>query len=126
MHRRQELGAGRRADRISPPPLTSVITEFGSEPTSVESHDSLDSLAKKQRKRAEPGGARHPTFLFQGTIHPPDSLSKFCSEWNLVLETGIGQHAWDTSKVPSVALWSSQEAEGLRFCSDSVLPLMGP
>lgn len=54
-------------------PLTA---ELGAEPTPVESHDLLGSLAKEERKRAGFWeGGWNPTFLFCGPLLPGDSFS---------------------------------------------------
>lgn len=47
-----------------------VITHFDLQPTPVESHDLLGSLAKEERKRAGLGGCYSLTFLF----HAPPFL----------------------------------------------------
>lgn len=64
-----------------------VITDFGTKPTPVESHDSLGALAREERKRAGLGGCYSPTFLF----HSPSP--SWCLILCLILLQGPGGRA---------------------------------
>lgn len=77
----QEHGWGRRWRGA----VFLLITEFGTEPTPIESHDALGSLAKEERKRAGSGrGAGTPlSFSMVSSFLVTHSV--------LFLSKGLGQ-----------------------------------